>query len=167
MGILDFLTGKSKSAPAPAGATDTAAASPDELKKEIAKHGLNASKIDVKVEGAKVILSGSAPSTADAEKIVLAVGNTKGVAQVDNKISVDSTEPESIFYVVKSGDTLWKIAEIQYGKGQGSKYSKIFEANKPLLKDPDHIYPGQRLRIPGLGAAKTAGADIQWKSPTA
>lgn len=166
MGILDFLTGKSKSAPPPTGATDIAAASPDELKKEIAKYGLNASKIDVKVDGAKVTLSGSAPSTVDAEKICLAVRNTKGVMQVDNKISVDSAEPESIFYVVKSGDTLWKIAEMQYGKGQGAKYSTIFEANKPLLKDPNHIYPGQRLRIPSLGSAKSAGADIQWKSPS-
>lgn len=166
MGILDFLTGKSKSAPAPAGATDTSAASPEELKKEIAKHGLDASKIDVKVDGGKVTLSGSAPSTAEAEKIVLAVGNTKGVAQVDNKITATKSEPESKFYVVQSGDTLWKIAESQYGKGQGPKYTQIFEANKPLLKDPDHIYPGQRLRIPSLGAAKTAGADIQWKSPT-
>ena len=94
MGLLDFLTGKSKAAPAPAGATDTAAASPEELKKEITKHGLDASKVDVKVEGGKVTLSGSAPSTAEAEKIVLAIGNTKGVAQVENKILAAKPEPE-------------------------------------------------------------------------
>jgi nucleoid-associated protein YgaU len=28
------------------------------------------------------------------------------------------------------------------------KYPAIFEANKPMLKDPDKIYPGQVLRIP-------------------
>ena len=44
MGLLDFLTGKSKAAPAPAGATDTAAGSPEELKKEITKHGVDASR---------------------------------------------------------------------------------------------------------------------------
>ena len=119
MGLLDFLTGKSKAAPAPAGATDTAAGSPEELKKEITKHGLDASKVDVKVEGGKVTLSGSAPSTAEAEKIVLAVGNTKGVAQVENKIVAAKSEPESKFYVVKSGDTLWKIAEFGIRQGTG------------------------------------------------
>jgi len=142
------LAGKGKAAPAPAGAIDTTAAPAEELKKEIAKHGLDASKIDVKVDGGKVTLSGAAPKTAEAEKIVLAVGNTKGVAQVENKIVAAKVEAESKFYVVRSGDTLWKIAEAQYGHGKGAKYREIFEANKPLLKDPDHIYRGQRLRIP-------------------
>ena len=54
------------------------------------------------------------------------------------------------FYTVKSGDTLPKIAETQYGKGNGGKYMVIFEANKPMLKDPNKIYPGQVLRIPPL-----------------
>jgi nucleoid-associated protein YgaU len=49
-------------------------------------------------------------------------------------------------YTVQSGDTLWKIAKQHYG--EGSKYMEIFEANKDLLKDPDHIYPGQELVIP-------------------
>jgi len=148
MGLLDFLTGKSKAAPAPAGATDTTAAPAEELKKELAKHGLDASKVDVKVDGGKVTLGGVAPTTAEAEKIALAVGNTKGVAQVENNIVPAKVETESKIHVVQSGDTLWKIAETHYGHGKGAKYQEIFEANKPLLKDPDHIYPGQRLRIP-------------------
>ena len=49
-------------------------------------------------------------------------------------------------YTVKSGDTLWQIAKQLYG--EGSKYMQIFEANKDLLNDPDHIYPGQELKIP-------------------
>jgi nucleoid-associated protein YgaU len=46
---------------------------------------------------------------------------------------------------------LWKIAETQYGSGKGGKYEEIFAANKPLLSDPDKIYPGQVLRIPKAG----------------
>lgn len=49
-------------------------------------------------------------------------------------------------YTVQSGDTLSKIAKEFYGNA--SKYQQIFEANKPMLKDPDKIYPGQVLRIP-------------------
>lgn len=47
---------------------------------------------------------------------------------------------------MKSGDTLSKIAKDMYG--DADKYPQIFEANKPMLKDPDKIYPGQVLRIP-------------------
>jgi nucleoid-associated protein YgaU len=170
MGLFDFFTGKGKSAPAPAGATDTAAAPAGELKKELEKLGLDASKIDIKVEGGKVTLGGSAASTAEAEKIVLAIGNTKGVAQVENNIAAADAGAGSRFYVVKDGDTLWKIAESQYGHGKGAKYQEIFEANKPMLKDPDLIYPGQRLRIPGLApdsSAKAAPASAgEWKPPS-
>ena len=45
-----------------------------------------------------------------------------------------------------SGDTLSKISKQFYG--DANKYMKIFEANKPMLKSPDKIYPGQNLRIP-------------------
>ncbi len=53
---------------------------------------------------------------------------------------------QSRTYTVKSGDTLSKIAKDFYG--EAGKYNQIFEANKPMLKDPDKIYPGQVLRIP-------------------
>jgi len=49
-------------------------------------------------------------------------------------------------YTVESGDTLSAIAKKMYG--DASKYQRIFEANQPMLKDPDKIYPGQVLRIP-------------------
>ena len=49
-------------------------------------------------------------------------------------------------YTVKAGDTLSKIAKAQYG--DANQYSKIFEANRDQLKDPDKIFPGQVLVIP-------------------
>jgi nucleoid-associated protein YgaU len=54
-------------------------------------------------------------------------------------------------YVVVEGDSLSKIAQKKYGKA--SKWRRIFEANRDIIKDPDLIYPGQELRIP---AAETA-----------
>jgi nucleoid-associated protein YgaU len=49
---------------------------------------------------------------------------------------------------VVRGDTLSKIAKQFYGDAM--KYPAIFEANKPMLKHPDKIYPGQMLRIPAI-----------------
>lgn len=77
MGLLDFLTGKGKAAPAPTVAVNTTVTAED-LKKEIAKQGLDASKIDIKVDGDKETLSGSALTAADVDKIVLAVDTAKG-----------------------------------------------------------------------------------------
>jgi nucleoid-associated protein YgaU len=56
----------------------------------------------------------------------------------------------SLFYTVKPGDNLWKIAESQYGPGQGEKNHLIYEANKPILSSPDQVHPGQVLRIPSI-----------------
>ena len=49
-------------------------------------------------------------------------------------------------YVVKSGDSLSKIAKNEYGNA--NDWKRIFEANKDILKDPDKIFPGQKLKIP-------------------
>ena len=49
-------------------------------------------------------------------------------------------------HVVQSGDTLWAIAKKHYG--DGSQYTKIFNANKDKIKNPNLIYPGQQLVIP-------------------
>lgn len=54
--------------------------------------------------------------------------------------------PYTQTYVVQSGDSLSKIAQRYYG--DPALYTKIFEANRDLLKDPNKIQPGQKLRIP-------------------
>ena len=50
-------------------------------------------------------------------------------------------------YVVVEGDSLSKIAKREYG--DANKWRTIYEANKDLIKDPDLIYPGQELKVPG------------------
>lgn len=49
-------------------------------------------------------------------------------------------------YTVKKGDCLWNIAKKYYGKG--SLYTKIYDANRDKIKNPNLIYPGQVLKIP-------------------
>jgi len=87
------------------------------------------------------------PTQEVREKLVLAIGNTAGIGQVDDD-GIEVTEPQdaSVFYTVQKGDTLSKIAQQHYGSA--AKYMAIFEANRPMLEDPDRIYPGQVLRIP-------------------
>ncbi len=63
-------------------------------------------------------------------------------------VEPETTPEEQGSYTVQSGDTLWNIAETVYG--DGSKYSKIFDANTDLLQQPDQIFPGQKLHIPDL-----------------
>ena len=91
-------------------------------------------------------VKGEVQTQADREKIILAVGNVDHVAKVDDQLSVATPAPESKFYTVKSGDNLSKISKEFYG--DANQYNKIFEANRPLLKNADDIFPGQVLRIP-------------------
>ncbi|SDR69530.1 Nucleoid-associated protein YgaU, contains BON and LysM domains [Formosa sp. Hel1_31_208] len=94
------------------------------------------------------LVSGKAYDQSTREKVVLVIGNTAGIALVDDQMSVEHVEPEAQFHTVERGDTLGKIAKHYYGNAM--KYAEIFEANQPMLTDPDKIYPGKVLRIPNL-----------------
>jgi cytochrome c oxidase subunit IV len=140
-------------APKPSGSgigTAPATAPPDQLKKEAKKNGLDVAKPEVKSEGRNIALSGSAAATGEAGKTASVSGNSSGIATVHNDIAAAAKAPESKFYTLKPGDTLWKIAEAEYGPGHGAKYHLIFEANKALLSNPGKLSPGQVLRIPPL-----------------
>lgn len=131
------------------GSSPAQAKTSDTLQKELAGHGLP-SDLDIQIDGDRVKVSGRAVSTEQAEKIILALGNTAGVAQVESQLVVHKEAPAALFYTVRKGDTLWKIAEAHYGKGQGAKYAEIVRANTPPVKNPDLIQPGWVLRIPPL-----------------
>jgi len=114
----------------------------------INKMGLEVEDLRVDVQKQLARVFGRTKSQEVREKVILAVGNTDGIAQVEDNLEVVNPEPEAVYYTVVSGDTLSKIAKTQYGDAM--KYPVIFEANKPMLTDPDKIYPGQVLRIPPL-----------------
>ncbi|MGO1077938.1 peptidoglycan-binding protein LysM [Inquilinus sp. CA228] len=143
MGLINFIKNAGESL---FGGGEAEAATADDLKKQIQAQGLDPAGVDIKVEGDKVTVGGNVASTEVAEKIALAVGNTPGVAAVENNLAAAAPAPESRFHTVKKGDTLSAIAKAEYGNANA--YAKIFEANKPMLKHPDKIYPGQVLRIP-------------------
>ncbi|MFD2725712.1 peptidoglycan-binding protein LysM [Hyunsoonleella rubra] len=109
---------------------------------------LQVENLNVFIDDETATVSGAANDQATKEKVVLVVGNSSGIAFVDDQMTVENVEPEAQFHTVVSGDTLGKIAKKYYGNAM--KYPVIFEANKPMLTDPDKIYPGQVLRIPAL-----------------
>lgn len=114
----------------------------------IKTQNLSADGLSVEFDGASggVTVSGVAPDQATKEKIVLCCGNVHGVAQVNDLMTVAQPADESQWHTVAKGDTLSAIAKKFYGNANA--YPAIFEANKPMLKHPDKIYPGQLLRIP-------------------
>ncbi len=116
------------------------------LAKTVEQLGFQVADLAISVDGDVATVSGKAASQEDREKVALVVGNTNGIAQVDDRMEVSD---QSAFYTVVSGDTLSKIAKEHYGDAM--KYPAIFEANKPMLEHPDKIYPGQVLRLPALG----------------
>ena len=125
----------------------------DAILNYIKSQNLQATGLTVTYDGAThtAAVYGVAPDQETKEKIILCCGNVAGVAHVDDRMSVDQSGAKdggskAQFYTVKSGDTLSKIANESYG--DANQYTKIFEANRPMLKNPDKIYPGQTLRIP-------------------
>ena len=124
-----------------------------QLREAIGSHNLEVSDLSIEVNDDAVTLWGEAIDLATKEKVVLVVGNTNGVASVEDNLKVAEIEViEEVdmaqFHTVERGDTLGKIAKNYYGNAM--KYPVIFEANKPMLSHPDKIYPGQVLRIPPL-----------------
>src|SRR3712207_2258846 len=115
MGLFTFI----KEAGAKLFGGSAQAATADAIKTEVQSSGLDAGKVDIKLDGDRAKLSGQVMTQEEAEKIILSVGNTVGVAQVDtSELQVQKPAAESKMYTVKKGDTLWEIAEMHYGKGK-------------------------------------------------
>lgn len=103
-----------------------------------------------------VTLTGTSKRWEAVEKAILMAGNVKGVGKVISNIEVSENQDlapgelggsgNNPYYVIKSGDTLSAIAK-QF-LGDASKYPAIFEANREVIKHPDKIFPGQKIRIP-------------------
>ena len=83
------------------------------------------------------------------------------VRPADARLSVKSKQPSGVAssitplpsrpdrpveYTIKAGDTLSHLADRFYGTA--SKWSKIYEANRDAIKNPDYIYIGQKITIP-------------------
>lgn len=148
MGILDFI--KDAGEDLFGGKKGNEA---DEIRKKIeADLGSNVEGLGVLYRDGRVELHGEAKSQAAKEKAALIAGNVKGVNSVEDdglKVAGQEAAPSAShvkYYTIESGDSLSKIAQEFYGDAQ--KYNVIFDANREVIKDPNKIYPGQKIRIP-------------------
>ncbi len=143
MGLFDFVSNiGDKIFGSEASAEEQAAA----IQKNIESNNPGVKNLKVSVNEGVVSLEGEAESVSALEKTVLIAGNTEGVSAVKAMTVKTPDEPEVQYYEIRSGDSLSAIAKRFYGDAMA--YPKIFEANREVIKNPDLIYPGQKIRIP-------------------
>jgi len=141
MGLFDFVADMGKKI---FGGDDDPA---EKIQESIEEDNPGVSDLKVNFADGVVNISGSAESAEAMEKAVLLAGNVQGVTEVNiDKLDAPPAAADVQYYVIEKGDSLWKIAQEFYGNG--NDYPKLFEANKEVIKDPDLIYPGQKIRIP-------------------
>jgi nucleoid-associated protein YgaU len=163
MGLIDFIKDAGAYLFGSHAGTAVAATKADPvtveiLQKQVESVGIPVQNLYLAFNDPVATVSGTVATPDDRQKIVLAVGNTPGVGKVDDMLvaqlapaaaaDVPAAEVAMETYTVQKGDTLSAISKSVYGNA--NKYQKIFEANTPMLKNPDRIYPGQVLRIPPL-----------------
>jgi len=145
MGLFDFAKDVGRQL------FDTDDEAADRIKQDLDIKITGISNLDVKFDDGVATLSGECVNEATRTSALLIAGDVKGVEKI---IADDLTFPEPVeeekekveFYEIVSGDTLGGIAKKFYGKA--SLYTRIHEANKELIPDPNKIYPGQKIKIP-------------------
>jgi nucleoid-associated protein YgaU len=102
--------------------------------------------LQIAQQGDKLQVTGTAPYELGKNELWNAIKKHSGWEnEISANIKVTNTDIHGV-YTVKSGDTLSKVAKYVYG--DPNAYPKIFEANRDILKDPDKIQVGQKLKLP-------------------
>ena len=141
MGLFDFLRNKGD------GVIKEDASAADDIKSHVEANNPGVSGLQVAYQDGVATLTGQADSAEAKEKAVLMAGNIKDVEKVVAEgLTAPPAEGAVEFYEIQSGDTLSKLAKQFYGEAM--LYTKIFEANREVIRDADLIYPGQKIRIP-------------------
>ncbi len=159
MGMFDFI----------ADVGDKLFSSDEDAAEKIQKQltqGMPGKISDLKVgfDDGVVTLAGECDCARSKRVATLTAGNNQGVKAVNAdgltvKVAAAAAPAEAAapapaveeeeageYYTIKSGDTLGGIAKKHLGNAMA--YKKIFEANREVIKDPDKIYPGQKIFIP-------------------
>jgi len=105
---------------------------------------LGVANLQVREQDNVLYIDGTAKSAEDKEKIWSAYGKLDpDFRSADAVINIAVAEGKTTDYTVVSGDSLSKI-----GKAHGVSWEAIFEANRDIIKNPDLIQAGWKLKIP-------------------
>ena len=144
MGLFDFAKDVGKQL------FDTDSEAADNIKQHLDIKLSGIKNVEVTFDDGVATVCGDCANEATRNTAVLIVGDIKGVEKINAE---GLTFPEVVeevekveYYEIVSGDTLGGIAKKFYGSA--SKYTRIHEANKELIPDPNKIYPGQKIKIP-------------------
>jgi len=141
MGLFDFIINQGKKL---FGKDDDPA---EKIKQEIEASNPGIKNLNVEFKDGQVSLSGDAASAEAMEKAVLIAGNVQQVEKLSaDQVNAPPQSGKVDYYVIQQGDTLSAVAKKLLGNA--NDYTKIFEANREVIKDPNLIYPGQKIRIP-------------------
>jgi nucleoid-associated protein YgaU len=145
MGLFDFAKDVGRQL------FDTDAEAAENIKQHLDVKLTGIEDLDVSFDDGVATICGNCANEATRDAAVLITGNVKGVEKIvaDDLVFPEPVEEEKEkieYYEIVSGDTLGAIAKRFYGNA--SKYTRIHEANKELIPDPNKIYPGQKIRIP-------------------
>ena len=149
MGLFDFVKEVGRRV------INTDAEAADNIKEHLEVQTSGVSNLEVTFDDGVATICGDCTSEAARNSVILVAGNIAGVEKIiADDLKAPAPKPDEPvaaeekveFYEIVSGDTLGGIAKRFYGKA--SKYTKIFEANRDIISDPNKIYPGQKIRIP-------------------
>lgn len=145
MGLFDFAKDVGRQL------FDTDAEAADNIRQHLEIKLSGIKDLDVAFDDGVATICGNCPNEATRNNAVLIAGDVQGVEKI---IADDLKFPEPVegekekfdLYEIVGGDTLGGIAKKFYGKA--SLYTRIHDANKELVPDPNKIYPGQKIKIP-------------------
>lgn len=137
-------------APTRAAEGNAAAAAPlcVAVQAHLAALGLKAHQLELTFDPQRAVMrvSGCAPDQDTRERIVLCCGNVRGVAAVDDRMTVLMPSEVSRWRFVQPGDTLARIATDLYRDERRAQHLRA--ANQPLIGEADELQPGWLLRVP-------------------
>lgn len=105
---------------------------------------LGIANLQVREQDNVLYVDGTAKSAEDKQKLWSAYGKIDpDFRSADVVMNIEVAQGTTTEYTVKGGDSLSKI-----GKAHGVSWEAIFEANRDIIKNPDLIQPGWKLKIP-------------------
>ena len=110
-------------------------------------------------DGKPVILTQTGTKLAQIGQLTIQADGTITTKQIQ---SVPVSESVGKGYTVQPGDSLSRIAKRELGSY--NRWAEIYQANRSLVRDPNRLYPGMVLSIPGQSSVNADGKAVDYKT---